>query len=264
MRCGFLPPGDEVDRLAARSFGRSRVVRVGSRCYLPSSPWCIRSGVPREDPGRHPRIRRRRRDEPEFRQDGQSMADQRRALAAVCERCRPARGVPPRRPRRSSARPGLALTYARMRPVHTMTMLFGWASMALDRARPSTSSAKSALGADEQADSPKLELFGSNLAVLADEPGRPGHRRRRLVPRATSTPGREYREYPMVLPWRPVFARDRNRAAWSSTAWWPAAACEGIYISCWFIVSSLLLDRRHGPDGLPDLLRLGRHRGSRR
>ena len=124
------------------------------------------------------------------------------------------------------------LTFGRLRPVHTMTMLFGWASMALIGLSFYVVAKSAWLSMNKPMT--RGELFFANLAIFLCNAG--------VLLGAVAmclgdvNAGREYREYPWYA-MAPIFAavgiigvifyRMVGRRA-----------VEGIYISCWFVLAS--------------------------
>ncbi len=124
------------------------------------------------------------------------------------------------------------LTYARLRPVHTMTMLFGWASMALVGLMFYVV-AKSAWLPMNKPLGP-LELFFSNLALILVNAGVAAGAVALCLGHVNA--GREYREYPWYC-MAPIFAA----IGIVGIVWYRIIgrrAVEGIYISCWFALAS--------------------------
>ncbi|MDA1195017.1 MAG: cbb3-type cytochrome c oxidase subunit I [Planctomycetota bacterium] len=124
------------------------------------------------------------------------------------------------------------LTFGRLRPVHTMTMLFGWASMALIGLAFYVV-AKSTL-LPMHAPLSRTELFLANLALALTNVG--------IAVGAVAmcmgdvNAGREYREWPWYA-MAPVFAAVGICGVlfYRMVA---RRAVAGIYISCWFVMSA--------------------------
>ena len=124
------------------------------------------------------------------------------------------------------------LTYARMRPVHTMTMLFGWASMALVGLSFYVICKSAWVPMNKPLS--KLELLGANAAVWLTNLGVFGG----VIALATGhiNAGREYREYPWYC-MAPVFLAI-GIVGWIFYRVVARRNVKGIYISCWFIISA--------------------------
>ena len=124
------------------------------------------------------------------------------------------------------------LNFGRMRPVHTMTVLFGWASMALV-GMSFYVVAKSAWLPMHKAMT-KAELFFANLALALWNAG--------IVIGGVAlmsgdvNAGREYREYPLYA-MLPIFLA----VGIVGVIFWRLVSrrtVEGVYISCWFVLAS--------------------------
>lgn len=124
------------------------------------------------------------------------------------------------------------LTFGRMRPVHTMTMLFGWSSMALIGLSYYVVVKSAWVPMNKPLT--KFELILSNFALLLTNLGvlagaigmSAGH----------INAGREYREYP-IWAMAPIFIA----IALIGIVFYRVVArrgVKGIYISCWFIISA--------------------------
>lgn len=120
------------------------------------------------------------------------------------------------------------LSYGRLRPVHTLTMLFGWASMGL------VALALHVVARSARVWMEKVELRAANLALWCWNAGV-------LAGNAALVTGinngnREYREYP-VWAMAPIVV-GVALLGWTFYRVIARRAMRAIYISCWFVLAA--------------------------
>lgn len=120
------------------------------------------------------------------------------------------------------------ITYGRLRPFHTMGMLFGWCSMALLALALYVVPKCSRITMDE------TELRASNAALWLWNAGVLGGSVALLLGQLNG--GREYREYPLWA--MALIASGVVTLGWVFYRMIARRQTKGIYISCWFILAA--------------------------
>jgi cytochrome c oxidase cbb3-type subunit 1 len=120
------------------------------------------------------------------------------------------------------------LTYGRLRPVHTLCVLFGWASMALVALALYVVPKCSRITIDER------EMRTSNVALWLWNAGVVGGMVALLIGQING--GREYREIPLWA--MSLIAAGVLTLLWTFYRMIARRQTKGIYISCWFILAA--------------------------